>query len=228
MNSGEYKILIVDDEQDILEFLSYNLKKEGYTIYSASNGRDALKIAQKHEPDVIILDVMMPEMDGIETCEELRSLPQFANSLILFLTARSEDYSEIAGFRSGADDYIAKPIRPKVLMARIAAHLKRQSLQNQQSKPIYTDDVVIDKEKHLVTIRGEQHNLPNKEFKLLALLASKPERVFTRDEIFNEIWGTEVIVGDRTIDVHIRKLRERLGDDYIVTIKGIGYKFTGK
>lgn len=228
MNTTEFKILVVDDEQDILEFLTYNLKKEGYTVFSATNGKEALSVAKKQLPHLIILDVMMPEMDGIETCEELRTMPQFANTIVLFLTARSEDYSEIAGFRSGADDYIAKPIRPKVLMARIASHLKRFSNSAAPAAAMPTDDVIIDKDRHLVIIRGEQHNLPNKEFKLLALLASRPERVFTRDEIFNEIWGTDVIVGDRTIDVHIRKLRERLGDDYISTIKGIGYKFTGK
>jgi two-component system alkaline phosphatase synthesis response regulator PhoP len=229
MDTGNYKILIVDDEPDILEFLSYNLKKEGYLVFTASNGEKALEKAKEFLPHLILLDVMMPKMDGMATCEELKKIPELESCLIAFLTARSEEYSEIAGFSVGADDYITKPIRPKVLIARIQALLKRFS-----NKPAVTSSnavlvigsITIDKDRHIVIVNGEELSLPNKEFKLLYLLTSKPERVFTRDEIYNDVWGSDAFVGDRTIDVHIRKLREKLGDEHFETIKGIGYKFT--
>jgi two-component system alkaline phosphatase synthesis response regulator PhoP len=229
MEAEIYKILIVDDEHDILEFLSYNLKKEGYMVYTASNGERAVEKAKEVIPHLILLDVMMPKMDGITTCEELRKINELNSSVIAFLTARSEEYSEIAGFSVGADDYISKPIRPKVLIARIQALLKRFSGKstNHISNSILTiNNISIDKDRHIVIVDGLELSLPNKEFKLLKLLASKPERVFTRDEIYNEIWGSDAFVGDRTIDVHIRKLREKIGEDYFETIKGIGYKFT--
>lgn len=229
MNTEVFKILIVDDEPDILEFLSYNLKKEGFIVHTASNGEKALEKAKEIIPHLILLDVMMPKMDGMTTCEELRKIPELSSCIIAFLTARSEDYSEIAGFNVGADDYIAKPIRPKVLIARIQALLKRFSIKQQSltsTAILVIDNITIDKDKHIVTVNGEELSLPNKEFKLLQLLTSKPERVFTRDEIYNDVWGSDAFVGDRTIDVHIRKLREKIGDEYFDTVKGIGYKFT--
>lgn len=230
MENGQYSILLVDDEEDILEFLSYNLKKESYRVYTAINGIEAIAIAREKKPQLIILDVMMPQMDGIETCERLRSYPELAGSLIVFLTARSEDYSEIAGFSAGADDYISKPVKPKVFISRIKALLKRagQTAPEAASRLIKLDNIVIDPEKHIVIYGKEEMSLPKKEFNLLMLLAAKPEKVFTRDEIYNTVWGTDIIVGDRTIDVHIRKLRERFNDEYIDTIKGIGYKFYKK
>jgi len=230
MDSQNYKILIVDDEPDILEFLGYSLRKEGYHVFTASNGNDALKEAQKHTPHLILLDVMMPKMDGIETCEKLKMIPELESCVIAFLTARNEDYSEIAGFEAGADDYITKPVRPKVLLVRIQALLKRKFETQQKliDNKIYIENIVIDIEKHLVTVDDKEFNLPKKEFQLLLLLTSKPEKVFTRDEIYNAVWGSETFVGDRTIDVHIRKLREKIGNDCFETVKGIGYKFTKK
>lgn len=228
MKAKDYKILLVDDEPDILEFLKYNLQKEGFEIYTSSNGKDAIKIAEKTQPQLILLDVMMPEMDGIETCEELRSNPLTKNTLIAFLTARSEDYSQIAGFDAGGDDYISKPIKPKVLISRIKALLKRAGTLDDgadSSGDIPSSGLVIDKERYMVYLEGNEVNLPKKEFELLALLYSKPQKVFTRDEIYQAIWGDEIVVGDRTIDVHIRKLREKLGENYIRTVKGVGYKF---
>jgi two-component system alkaline phosphatase synthesis response regulator PhoP len=226
MNTSEYKILLVDDEPDILEFLKYNLKKEGYTVYTASNGKEALTLAKENSPHVIILDVMMPDMDGIETCRELREMPELTDVMIAFLTARSEDYSQIAGFEVGADDYINKPIKPRVFISRIKALLRRRS----GTEPVALDKadmggIKIDRERYLVTQNGKEINLPKKEFELISLLASKPGKVFTRESILDKVWGGEVVVGDRTIDVHIRKLREKLGDNFIKTIKGIGYKF---
>jgi two-component system alkaline phosphatase synthesis response regulator PhoP len=226
MNTSEYKILLVDDEPDILEFLKYNLKKEGYTVYTASNGKEALTLAKENSPHVIILDVMMPDMDGIETCRELREMPGLTDVMIAFLTARSEDYSQIAGFEVGADDYINKPIKPRVFISRIKALLRRRS----GTEPVVLDKadmggIKIDRERYLVTQNGKEINLPKKEFELISLLASKPGKVFTRESILDKVWGGEVVVGDRTIDVHIRKLREKLGDNFIKTIKGIGYKF---
>lgn len=226
MEHTGYKILIVDDEEDILEFLSYNLKKEGFVIFTASNGKQALQIADREVPQLILLDVMMPEMDGIETCEELRKNPKLNKTVIAFLTARAEDYSQIAGFEAGADDYITKPIKPKVLVSRIGALLKRYDATSELlSSSDASRSVFIDKERYLVKIDNRELVLPKKEFELLALLASKPERVFTRDDIYNQVWGDNIIVGDRTIDVHIRKLREKIGEDHIKTIKGVGYKF---
>ncbi|PKP22853.1 MAG: DNA-binding response regulator [Bacteroidetes bacterium HGW-Bacteroidetes-21] len=228
MNNSDYRILIVDDEPDILEFLSYNLKKEGYVVSVASNGLEALESAQAEKPHLALLDVMMPGMDGIETCEKLRENQELSSMVIAFLTARSEDYSQIAGFEAGADDYISKPIRPKVLLSRIKALLKRFS--SNESTTADTNffpvkSISINRERYMVIKDGVDISLPRKEFELLALLASKPDRVFSRDEIFETVWGNDIIVGDRTIDVHIRKLREKIGQKHIYTIKGVGYKF---
>ena len=216
-----YRILLVDDEPDILEFISHSLPREAHTLYTASNGREAVQKALEVIPHVILLDVMMPEMDGIETCQEIRTHPELAATMIAFLTARSEDYSQIAGFDAGADDYITKPIRVKVLVSRIKALLKR--VEGTQSAPGRA--LQMDRERYLVVKEGQQIVLPRKEFNLLALLYSKPQKVFTREEIFSSVWGSDVVVGDRTIDVHIRKLREKIGDDHIVTVKGVGYKY---
>jgi two-component system alkaline phosphatase synthesis response regulator PhoP len=220
------KILLVDDEPDVLDFLSYNLKKEGYEVFTASDGKSAIPIAKKVLPNLIILDVMMPEMDGIETCKELRSSPETKNALIVFLTARTEDYSQIAGLDAGADDYISKPLKPRVLISRIHALLRRR---NNPEGPTGIVDVgggiKINKESYSVSVGDEQLSLPKKEFELISLLASKPGKVFSREDILHKIWGEDVVVGDRTIDVHIRKLRQKLGDDKIKTLKGIGYKF---
>jgi len=224
-NNNGSKILLVDDEQDILEFVSYTLKKEGFTVYTALNGKDARGIAKKEKPDLIILDIMMPEMDGIETCRELRDIPFLKNTVISFLTARNEDYSQIAGFEVGADDYITKPIRPRVLTSRIKALLRRKPNQSLEKDAIALDGIQIDREKYIVTKEGKRIDLRKKEFELLALLVEKPGKVFTRDEILNTVWGNDIIVGDRTIDVHINKLREKVGEKYIRTIKGVGYKF---
>lgn len=218
-------ILIVDDEEDILEFLEYNLKKEDFDVYTASSGRKAIDIAQQVNPDLIILDVMMPELDGIETCKELRDLPGLKNTLIAFLTARNEDYSQIAGFDAGADDYINKPIKPRVLVSRIKALLRRNNPMNQNQVFETESGLTIDRNKYVITLDGKEITLPKKEFELLALLASKPGHVFTRDNILNSVWGAQVVVGDRTIDVHIRKLREKIGEKAIKTVKGVGYKF---
>jgi two-component system alkaline phosphatase synthesis response regulator PhoP len=230
MNWEEFKILLVDDEPDILEFLSYNLKNEGFVIYTANNGREAVQIAEKYKPHLVMLDVMMPEMDGIEACEQIRKIPGLEHTLIAFLTARGEDYSQIAGFEAGGDDYITKPIKPKVLVSRIKALLKRAKINSGESKKrsdllIESGDLIIDKERYLVVKKGVDIVLPRKEFELLSLLISKPEKVFSRNEIFDNVWGNNIVVGDRTIDVHIRKLREKLGDDCIKTVKGIGYKY---
>lgn len=224
--SAEQKILLVDDELDILEFLSYNLKKEGYEVYVANNGKEAITIAKKVRPDLIILDVMMPDMDGIETCRNLREIDGLKNVMIAFLTARNEDYSQIAGFDVGADDYINKPIKPRVLVSRIKALLRRgTSSESNKTDKVDTGGIKIDRERYVIEKNGVEINLPKKEFELLALLASKPGKVFTREAILDLVWGGDVVVGDRTIDVHIRKLREKIGEDFIKTIKGIGYKF---
>lgn len=225
MNNSEYKILLVDDEPDILEFLSYNLKKEGYTVLNASNGREAVVIAKKEKPHLIILDVMMPDMDGIETCREIREQTGLKDTVITFLTARSEDYSQIAGFDVGADDYINKPIKPRVLVSRIKALLRRGAASNESQEKVDLGGIKIDRERYVIVKDGVDVSLPKKEFELIALLASKPGKVFTREVILDTVWGGEVVVGDRTIDVHIRKLREKLGEDLIKTVKGIGYKF---
>lgn len=230
--SNGYKILIVDDEQDILEFVSYNLRKEGFQVFPANSGRVAIDMAKEVQPHLILLDVMMPEMDGIETCSLIREIPELRNTLIAFLTARSEDYSQIAGFTAGGDDYITKPVRPKVLVSRIRALLKRFGPistplipENTEVSQKHFGNITIDYEKYVVKVNDNDIYLPRKEFILLQLLTSRPSKVFTRDEIFDHIWGDDTYVGDRTIDVYIRKLREKLGDDRIKTIKGVGYKF---
>lgn len=218
------KILVVDDDQDIVELLSYNLRKSEYLVETAFNGKEALEKAVEFKPDLILLDVMMPEMDGMDTCRELRANPETAEAIIAFLTARGEDYSQIAGFEAGADDYITKPIKPRVLLSRVQALLRRQGATNDQRMVEQFGDVTIDHEKYEVTRAEVLLPMPKKEFELLSLLMSKPGRVFTREQILTEIWGNEVVVGDRTIDVHIRKLREKVGDQFIKTVKGVGYK----
>lgn len=231
MKWSEYRILLVDDEEYILEFLSYNLRNEGFEIFTAKNGRDAVSMAAQLKPHLILMDVMMPVMDGISACEEIRANRDIENTLVAFLTARGEDYSQIAGFEAGGDDYITKPIKPKVLVSRIKALLKRRVVQftgnevNEETR-IVSGDLVIDRERYVVIKKGKDISFPRKEFELLTLLISKPEKVFTREEIFGAIWGENIIVGDRTIDVHIRKLREKLGEKNIKTVKGIGYKYT--
>lgn len=217
------KILLVDDENDILEFVSYNLTKEGFQVVTCSNGKEAIQLAKKENPDLIILDVMMPEMDGIETCHELRGIDKLKDTLIIFLSARGEDYSQVAGFDAGADDYISKPIKPRLLVSRVKAILRRKGGKVEEEETV--SGIKINREKYLVYKNEEEFSLPKKEFELLALLFSKPGKVFTRDVILETIWGGEVVVGDRTIDVHVRKLREKLGDELIKTIKGVGYKF---
>ncbi len=219
------KVLLVDDEPDILELLKYNLEREGLRVVTASNGIEALKVAKAEHPDLIVLDIMMPGMDGMEVCDRLRELPEFKKVLIVFLTARGEDYSQIAGFEAGADDYITKPVRPKVFVSKVKALLKRSTSAEEGSRVMEASGVTIDLDKVLVRHNGEEFQLPKKEFELLALLMSKPGKVFKREEIYAHIWGDSVFVGDRTIDVHIRKLREKLGDQTIGTVKGIGYKF---
>jgi two-component system alkaline phosphatase synthesis response regulator PhoP len=225
---NEQTILLVDDEEDILEFLSYNLRKEGYTVYTALNGPDGIALAKAHHPQLIILDVMMPGMDGMETCTLMRQDATLKEAVIIFLTARSEDYSQIAGFDAGADDYVAKPVRPKVLMSRIKALLRRSKPIEGSEHRTSVSNLVIDRERYLVYKDGLEITLPRKEFELLALLASRPNKVFSREEIYDKIWGNSVIVGDRTIDVHIRKLREKIEIDNIRTVKGVGYKFEDK
>jgi two-component system alkaline phosphatase synthesis response regulator PhoP len=225
MEHTNYRILLVDDETDVLEFLSYNLKKEGFTVFSASNGNDALKKAISEIPHLIVLDVMMPGMDGIATCEAIRQEPSLKNTLIIFLTARGEDYSQIAGFDAGADDYVTKPIKPKLLISRVNALLRRHHETSNTIEEQSLTDLVIDSEKFLIITKGVEMILPKKEFELIRLLASKPNKVFTREEILSKVWGEDVVVGDRTIDVHIRKIREKVGIENIRTVKGVGYKF---
>ncbi len=226
-----YRILLVDDEPDILEFVGYNLTREGFEVESASNGRVAIEKAQAFQPHLVLLDVMMPEMDGMETCQRIKEIPSLARTIIVFLSARGEDESQLKGFDLGADDYITKPIHPKLLVSRLKAILKRAeggddspTTDESQSVPS-SDTITIDKERFVVVKNGKELFLPRKEFQLLALLYSKPQKVFSREEIYSAVWGSEVIVGDRTIDVHIRKLRTKIGEDHIVTIKGVGYKF---
>ncbi|RPH34400.1 MAG: DNA-binding response regulator [Bacteroidales bacterium] len=228
MDTNKYNLLLVDDEPDVLEFIGYNLRKEGFIVHTASNGKEAIRLAQEVKPQLILLDVMMPGMDGIETCEELRRLTGLKDVLIAFLTARGEDYSQIAGFEAGGDDYISKPIKPKVLVSRIKALLKRSIPIEFLSKPqvmIEQRGLFIDTERYVIVKQGVEIFLPKKEFELLKLLYSRPQKVFTREEIFSIIWGDDIIVGDRTIDVHIRKLREKIGEEHITTVKGVGYKF---
>lgn len=219
------KILLVDDEPDIIEFLGYNLIKEGYDVTTSTSGKEAVELAKKIKPDLILLDVMMPEMDGIETCQEIRGIDDIKNTLIAFLSARGEDYSQVAGLDAGADNYITKPIKPRLLVSRVKAILRRKSGAEDVSENANEEDIRIDREKYLVYKEGQELSFPKKEFELLALLISRPGKVFTREVILESVWGEEVVVGERTIDVHIRKLREKLGDHYIKTIKGVGYKF---
>ena len=222
------KILLVDDEPDIIEIIGYNLKKEGYEILTATNGTDAIKIAKKETPDLIIMDVMMPGMDGMEACYEMRAIPSLKDALITFLSARNEDYSQIAGFDAGADDYITKPIKPRLLIKKVEALLKRNySEKGLSEKSIEVGEIRIDREKYIITKNEKVIHLPKKEFELLSLLINRPGKVFTRESIMDNIWKNEVIVGDRTIDVHIGKLREKVGETNIKTIKGVGYKFEG-
>ena len=228
MENSEFKILLVDDEEDILEFLSYNLRKEGYQVITASDGIEALQIAKKEVPHLVILDVMMPEMDGIETCTQMNEIPELENTIKIFLTARSEDYSQIAGFNAGADDYISKPVKPKIFLSKVKALLRRSKSNRttkEESNIIELADLSIDMERYVVIRNNEEVLLPKKAFELLRLLCSKPGKVFTREEILSSIWGSDVIVGDRTIDVHIRKIRDKLKLDNINTIKGVGYKY---
>jgi len=225
MENKDTVILLVDDEADILEFLGYNLNREGFQILKARNGQNALELAAIHKPHLILLDIMMPGLDGIETCNRLRMIPGMQNSLILFLTARGEDYSQIAGFEAGADDYITKPIKPKVLVSRIHAMLRRFRSIPEISGKILTREFMIDQERYLVIKDGREIILARKEFEILQFLVSRPNKVFTREEILLKVWGENVIVGDRTIDVHIRRIREKVGTDRIRTIKGVGYKY---
>lgn len=223
MNNSDIKILLVDDEPDILEIVGYNLKNEGYKVYTSTNGIEAVKSAKKIMPDLILLDIMMPEMDGIEACEIIRNDSEIGNTLIAFLSARGEDYSQVAGFNAGADDYITKPLKPKLLKSKIKSLLRRIS--QDQEEVIKIGSLTIDRTGYKVSLNGKDISLPRKEFELLFLLGSKPGKVFKREFILESVWGRDVVVGDRTIDVHIRKLREKIGDSYFKTIKGVGYKF---
>ena len=225
MKKTSTKILIVDDDPDITEILTYNLSNEGYNVKSAVNGVEALKKAKKFIPDIILLDVMMPEMDGIEACSQLREIESLSKTMIIFLSARGEDFTQIAAFDAGADDYINKPVKPKILLKKISSISRRILSENNNTSNIIIGSLAIDRESYTVTLEKDEITLPRKEFELLYLLASKPGKVLTRDEIMFKVWGTQVVVGDRTIDVHVRKLREKIGEKYIKTIKGVGYKF---
>jgi len=225
MNKGDIKILLVDDEPDILEIVGYNLKNEGYQVITAENGQEAIKFAKKYNPHLILLDIMMPEMDGIEACEKIRKINSLENVIIAFLTARGEDYSQVAGFEAGADDYITKPIKPKVLVSKIKSLLRRLKTEKNSEDSLKIGDIVIDREEYVVYKSGVKISLPRKEFELLSLLTYKPNKVFKREVILDTVWGNEVVVGGRTIDVHIRKLREKIGDNHFKTVKGVGYKF---
>ena len=226
MKNNKIKILIVDDEPDIIEILKVNLENEGYKVFSAENGKEALKLADQHLPNLIILDLMMPIMDGIEACEHLRMDKKFNNTLIMFLSARGEDYSQVAAFESGADDYVTKPIKPRILNSKVKALLRR--FRNDFSQILSYQNIVIDSEKYTVEVDGKKINLPRKEFELLFLLAGRPGKVFKREKIMESVWGSDVIVGDRTIDVHVRKLREKIGENLLKTVKGVGYQFIVK
>ena len=226
MKKMDIKILLVDDEPDILEIVGYNLSNEGYQISTAKNGQEAVSKAKKEQPHLIIMDVMMPEMDGIEACEQIRKIPELSETVITFLTARGEDYSQVAGFDAGADDYITKPIKPKVLVSKVKALLRRfKEEENGLGSIVKVGEIIINRDEYKIIQEGEEIILPRKEFELLSLLASRPGKVFKREEILDKVWGNEVIVGGRTIDVHIRKLREKIGDDHFKTVKGVGYKF---
>jgi len=226
LKKKDIKILLVDDEPDILEIVGYNLSAEGYQVLKGENGLEAVELAKKHKPHLIILDVMMPKMDGIEACERIREVPELSETIITFLTARGEDYSQVAGFDAGADDYITKPIKPKVLVSKVNALLRRvKNDENAQEDITKVGDIVINREEYKIIKKGKEIILPRKEFELLALLTSKPSKVFKREVILDKVWGNEVVVGGRTIDVHIRKLREKIGEDHFKTVKGVGYKF---
>jgi two-component system alkaline phosphatase synthesis response regulator PhoP len=225
MKKKDTTILLVDDELDILEIIGYNLSAEGYNVVTAQNGVEAIKKAKKHKPKLIILDVMMPEMDGIEACEKLRLIPELSETVITFLTARGEDYSQVAGFEAGADDYITKPIKPKVLTSKVKSLLRRFKEQEQAQQILKLGNLTINREEYKIFVGTQEMILPRKEFELLSLLASKPGKVFKREDILDRVWGNDVVVGGRTIDVHIRKLREKIGEQKFKTIKGVGYKF---
>jgi two-component system alkaline phosphatase synthesis response regulator PhoP len=225
MKKKNIKILLVDDEADVLEIIRYNLEQEGYNVKTASDGQQALVKAKKHQPQLIIMDVMMPHIDGIEACEQLRKDPMFNDTIIMFLTARGEDYSYVAAFDAGADDYVTKPIKPKVLVSKVKALLRRFKEKEPDQDKLQVGKLIIDREQYEVSYKGEVFSLPKKEFELLYLLASKPDKVVKREKIMEIVWGSEVVVGDRTIDVHIRKLREKVGDKSFKTVKGVGYKF---
>ena len=225
MHAEDMKILLVDDEPDILEIVGYNLKNQGYQIFTASNGNEALNVSKKVIPDLILLDIMMPEMDGIETCEKIRTIKSLENTIIAFLTARNEDYSQVAGFDVGADDYITKPIKPKVLISKVKSLLRRLKTEKEKDATTKVGSITINRDEYVIERENEKIFLPRKEFELFSLLASQPGKVFKRETILDRVWGNEVVVGGRTIDVHIRKLREKIGNDHFKTVKGVGYKF---
>ena len=228
MKKSEIRILLVDDEPDIIEILRYNLTQEGYNVITAKAGESAISQAENNHPHLIIMDIMMPKMDGIEACSIIRNNPKFIDTIIVFLTARGEDYSHVAAYDAGADDYITKPVKPKVFLSKVKGLLRRLKKENILESKIQIGNLVIDRDEYKVKVSGETLMLPRKEFELLYLLASKPEKVFKREKIMQSIWGSDVVVGDRTIDVHMRKLREKLGDTYFKTVKGVGYKFVSQ
>jgi two-component system, OmpR family, alkaline phosphatase synthesis response regulator PhoP len=225
MGKPTQKVLVVDDEEPIIELLKYNLEKQGYEVKTALDGQQAVDVARKFHPDLVLLDIMMPKMDGVEACRQIRAIPELANTFIVFLTARAEEYSEVAAFDVGADDYILKPIKPRALMSRISALFRRDTKKKVNNNQIRIGDLVIDRTSYTVQVKGQEVNLPRKEFELLFFLAQNPNKVFSRDDLLQNIWGTDVYVLARTVDVHIRKVREKIGDDYISTVKGVGYKF---
>jgi two-component system alkaline phosphatase synthesis response regulator PhoP len=224
-NKPSQKVLVVDDEEPILELLKYNLEKQGYDVRTAIDGQVAVDTARKFHPDLVLLDIMMPKMDGVEACRQIRAIPELANTFIVFLTARSEEYSEVAAFDVGADDYITKPIKPRALMSRISALFRRDSKKKGSSNQIKIGELLIDRTSYTIKLKGREISLPKKEFELLFFLAQNPNKVFSRDDLLQNIWGSDVYVLARTVDVHIRKVREKIGDDYITTVKGVGYKF---
>lgn len=224
-NKPSQKVLVVDDEEPILELLRYNLEKQGYDVKTAIDGQVAVEVAKKFHPDLVLLDIMMPKMDGVEACRQIRAIPELQNTFIVFLTARAEEYSEVAAFDVGADDYILKPIKPRALMSRISALFRRDSKKKNNASQIKVGDLLIDRTSYTIQVKGKEINLPKKEFELLFFLAQNPNKVFNRDDLLQNIWGSDVYVLARTVDVHIRKVREKIGDDYITTVKGVGYKF---
>jgi two-component system, OmpR family, alkaline phosphatase synthesis response regulator PhoP len=224
-NKPTQKVLVVDDEEPILELLKYNLEKQGYDVKTASDGYMAVEVAKKFHPDLVLLDIMMPKMDGVEACRQIKAMPELANTFIVFLTARAEEYSEVAAFDVGADDYILKPIKPRALMSRISALFRRDSQKKTSNSQIKIGNLLIDRTSYTIKVDGKEINLPKKEFELLFFLAQNPNKVYTRDELLQNIWGSDVYVLARTVDVHIRKVREKIGEDYITTVKGVGYKF---